>query len=223
VDQVAADRRPPCHAGQTGSGAKTMPASGRTEWTRILPRDVEVAVTTAGHHQVGWPMAEHLVGDPIAFQASVLRLGLHCRRLRHERANSHDVHASSDGGTSRSSAERAQRRQPPLQRPCCQALGACRPTRPPALQRLAAAHQHGRSRRHGRARRAGGARASRLAEQVEPARAVIWGARRGRWHAGLDRRGDHPPGVKTAAGRQQWRAGKGAPQRTRGSRLCWWA
>jgi hypothetical protein len=39
----------------------------------------------------------------------------------------------------------------------------------------------------------GGARASRLAEQVEPARAVIWGARRGRWQAGLDRRGDHRP------------------------------
>jgi hypothetical protein len=37
VDQVAADRRPPCHAGQTGSGAKTMPASGRTEWTLDPP------------------------------------------------------------------------------------------------------------------------------------------------------------------------------------------
>jgi hypothetical protein len=49
--------------------------------------NVEVAVTTPRHHQVGWPLAEHLVGDPIAFQPSVLRLGLH-RSLRHERAHS---------------------------------------------------------------------------------------------------------------------------------------
>jgi hypothetical protein len=39
----------------------------------------------------------------------------------------------------------------------------------------------------------GGARASRLAEQVEPSPAVIWGARRGRWQAGLDRPSDHRP------------------------------
>jgi hypothetical protein len=41
---------------------------------RVLPGDVDVAETPEGQHQVGRPLSEDLVGDPIASQPRILGL-----------------------------------------------------------------------------------------------------------------------------------------------------
>jgi hypothetical protein len=50
----------------------------------VFPGDVDVAEAWQRHDEVGWPLAEHLVGDPVLAHARVLGLGLHhcLRRIR---------------------------------------------------------------------------------------------------------------------------------------------
>ena len=43
----------------------------------VLPLQVDVAEGAHGQHQVGRPLPEHLVGDPVVAQPRVCRLGLH--------------------------------------------------------------------------------------------------------------------------------------------------
>ena len=43
----------------------------------VLPGHVDVAEASSGHHQVGWALPQHLVGDPVAPQPRVVRLRLH--------------------------------------------------------------------------------------------------------------------------------------------------
>lgn len=43
----------------------------------LLPGDVDVAEAEEGHDQVGRPVANHLVGDPVSSQPRILRLGQH--------------------------------------------------------------------------------------------------------------------------------------------------
>ena len=48
----------------------------------VLPGNVDVAEAGRGHHQIRWPLPDHLVGDPVPSQPGVLGLGLHrCLRL----------------------------------------------------------------------------------------------------------------------------------------------
>ena len=65
----------------TGGGLSVFGDRKKQDDPRVLPDDVDLAEAAGGHHQVGWPLAQHLVGDPVAAQPRVLRLRLH-RRLR---------------------------------------------------------------------------------------------------------------------------------------------
>ena len=44
----------------------------------ILPGDIDLAEEAEAHYQVGRPVTEHMVGDPIGSQPRVLGLRLHC-------------------------------------------------------------------------------------------------------------------------------------------------
>ena len=39
--------------------------------------NVDVAEAGCGHHQVRWPLPQHLVGDPVPSQLGIPGLGLH--------------------------------------------------------------------------------------------------------------------------------------------------
>jgi hypothetical protein len=43
----------------------------------VFPGDVDVGEAPGGQHEVGWPVAEDLVGDPVALQACVPGLRRH--------------------------------------------------------------------------------------------------------------------------------------------------
>jgi hypothetical protein len=85
--RVGGARASPIEQDQPGERCQRAQEQGEPG---VLPGDVDVAEAEGGHDQVGWPLAEHLVGDPVVAQSGVPRLRLHSpssrsRPWRHSR------------------------------------------------------------------------------------------------------------------------------------------